>query len=187
MKRLYLTPVMPEFGTAMSGSLNQPPDIKRKLATRDEEKQTMSNIPPHIRPQPLIKYSSSKWSRTINATPSPPASPVESEEMEKEDKEGVIARALASLPTYAQYKAKRLAEHLYKIAPAEEEFSNLLYDLTSKSIHLRTHTPGLLERVLEELERDPTLPANYYRNKIDRAERSKVKKGKSRIPRPIWM
>lgn len=193
-KKLYLTSVVPELQQSQQKQQEAlesvPPDIQHKLMSHKEEKKEMTNIPPHIRPQPLIKYSSNKWSRTVNlpaavaaavaagaqqqvpAAPAPAVSvssssssreplPALTPEKRKEEEEA-IEEALGQLPYSLDRKARKLAPYLYKIRPRHQEFSNLLYDLVSGAKTMRTRQPGLLDEVIAQLETDPSVPRNMY-------------------------
>ncbi len=84
-----------------------PADVKQKLATFRNEKGEYINIPPHIRPQPLVKYESRQYDETMEAPAPekpPPTAPSE-------------ALLNLKLPAYAQRKAVYLVPFFNQIKP----------------------------------------------------------------------
>ncbi len=82
-----------------------PTDVRQKLTTFRNEKGEYINIPPHIRPQPLVKYESRQYDETLEADESPPTAPSE-------------PLLELKLPGYAQRKAVYLAPFFNQIKPA---------------------------------------------------------------------
>jgi len=117
MKRFMLVP-------ESQASSRLTPDLRQKLYSYQEAKQENFNIPPHIRPQPLVKYEARKWSQVIDTNPTPNLN-------ESPQGKGVGRQ----VPNYAIAKANKISPFLSVIQarlPPGFETAALLTDLVTR-------------------------------------------------------
>jgi len=141
MKKMYLTPTLPE---TTLGKL--PIDVKRRLAEYVAGKDMMTNIPPHIRPQALVKYDTNK----IPTIKEEEEAPTMEETVQPEDD------MFEHIPEKYMKKAKKLLQLIgQRPLQAGLEMPLVLRDLIVPTGPIRSPLP-LLQDLLEQL--GPLLP-----------------------------
>ena len=159
MRKLYLTTTIPAKGSGLEAykSDNWPEDIQQKILSHESDRKQMTNIPPSIKMLPLAKYQTSKWSKTLQSMPKAPLT-------EQDKKESWIQGAIQRLPLYAQSRAKRLTPYLIKIHDSEDGFYELLHDLTTTNLRVKSEYETL-RKVLESFSEED-VPDDLYVDKL---------------------
>jgi len=137
MKRFMLVP-------ESQASSRLAPDLRQKLHSYQEAKEENFNIPPHIRPQPLAKYDSRKWSQVIESdSPKGPDDP----SLNLNEFNG------PSLPKYAIAKANKVLPYLSLVQgrlPVGLDRAVLMTDLVTKR-KVKLTPPNVLRAVVRAL------------------------------------
>lgn len=140
-----------------------PADVKQRLNAYREAKEETRNLPPHIRPQPLAKYESSKWSRVENADDDKPSNAAPEH----------AHLPAVKLPAYAKSKASKVAPFFSQLTsiPQNVDSNQLFLDLVLRRKKKKTPMP-IVKQIASKLVRQPNFDPKW----LDPGVISSVKK-----------
>lgn len=144
MRRYFLVPE-----NRVGNSVALPADIQQKVSEYNDAKNQMYNVPPHIRPQPLVKYEAEKWSHTQHLDDSATTTVAQESEVSEVDVE--------KLPKYARPKAENIMLYWKPVLaqlPEGVKETTLIRDLVTKRQH-KVVPPILLKSVVKYLLAQP--------------------------------
>jgi len=163
MKKMYLTPTLPETS---SGRL--PVDVRQRLADYTDGKNQMQNIPPHVRPQALVKYDTNKIATVKEQE--------EGEEGEADEKNSKLTIAdevsesniFIDIPQKYLKKAKLIYNFIEnKLLPEDLELRHLLRDLSVPLGPIRSPLTSL-QVFFSNLLKDNRVPKRLFTAVIKR-------------------
>jgi len=160
MKKMYLTPTLPETS---SGRL--PVDVRQRLADYTDGKNQMQNIPPHVRPQALVKYDINKIA-TVKEQ--------EEEEVEEKNSNPTVDDEVSESNVFIDIPPKYLkkAKLIYnlienKVIPEDLELRHLIRDLSVPLGPIRSPLTSL-QIFLSVLLKDKRIPKRMFTAAIKR-------------------